>query len=652
VIREYVSHSISDSKEEIELHKLAQFFARKRRNHRYHGFVEMVYDLGTETTWDLAYHLEEYHPRMSQMVKLGKRLGISWEEIRLLRYKLEELDSSTLEDRLDVIDERVSDFLESNPVETRIPAELIADFGCDYQQARKFSLLTYNVQELVGRQALWSLQSTMFPYSLTMVGSRDFEAARECLVEVLEYLSVFSAEYAARNSLLIERINSVVSDLAAARAEDAIILASISAIPELSAIQAELSALGEPMREARDDLFAEFHASIPPESMGRLFLFPRIDELIRTVCLVPPQRGGLRFVELVRAIAEISSKLVAKEKVSLSKLSSYIYSFSLPLAKHIQQEAGSDWLVVKTAFEVSHLFSVNLLRDYPYLLPDWSDEKIYCTRKIIGSFLWFDGPTDWTERAEALSVAIARSSDERLQQALPVLFEMHKRGFNILDEAALVTPGSWLVEFLREAGPSPYAVMVTESLRRSPFPKGKWTHLTRLPNQIEEVVSEYFKFPDRFLEMSLKANRLTRDFSLDMPHPSLLYAAVRLPRQLLHLETRLGVVHEGLILIERAVESYLDLVQALGEKTPQALREAEVVDAHTCRLSVDHIVNYLFQDDPSINPILQEELNLFILESSLLTRAIRANEVVAFVVGPDERHFCEFRFTPPLYRSL
>ena len=62
------------------------------------------------------------------------------------------------------------------------------------------------------------------------------------------------------------------------------------------------------------------------------------------------------------------------------------------------------------------------------------------------------------------------------------------------------------------------------------------------------------------------------------------------------LETRLGVFVQNISLVEREVDAYTGLVQALAvEGSGQELEESELADPHTCRLYAENIVNYLFR---------------------------------------------------------
>jgi hypothetical protein len=320
---------------------------------------------------------------------------------------------------------------------------------------------------------------------------------------------------------------------------------------------------------------------------------------------------------------------------------------------------NSQLVVILTAFDISNTLGVPLLREHPHLLESWREERILAVRKIIGSFLWFDGPSEWDMNKTALSSAIVGASQSQLDQAIPVLVRMHKKGFNLIEKAPLVSPASWLIDWLKEPAATPYATFVKGYLLPSPFPSGKWEKLARLPENVESVIAGNFEFPPRLVRLSDQANNLIRQYAGSIPDNLLLRLAADLPRELFKLEINLGMLHKTadwpiVNLVERSVATFLDLAETVGRNSigTDRIDLPNLESARMCAISFDHIGDVFFTAnvalDQNIDPLLVDAFELFIHEMRLLTNAIQDNQVVPFVVNAaDRRNFCAFpRYNP------
>ena len=158
--------------------------------------------------------------------------------------------------------------------------------------------------------------------------------------------------------------------------------------------------------------------------------------------------------------------------------------------------------------------------------------------------------------------------------------------------------------------------------------------------------------------MADNAARLALTFSPEIPESTIINTAVCLPRELLKIETNLDMLYRAstwpiVSLLERSVESFLDLVKAFAEKPVEDLIASNRESARICAMSFARVGNLFKTEnvslDENIDQRLIDALDLFIHEMRLLTDAVRGNTVVPFVVNPaDEREFCQFpHYDPP-----
>ena len=138
--------------------------------------------------------------------------------------------------------------------------------------------------------------------------------------------------------------------------------------------------------------------------------------------------------------------------------------------------------VLKTAYAFRVNYGVDILREYPNLLPGYSESKLQSTRRIISMFMDF-GLAEWESiwaQFPASPAGFARyldaASEERLGDAVTFLSDYSRRvqvrrTQNDYNEVPLISPGIFLREYLGKwtskeftTEPSPHSLLLVKGL--------------------------------------------------------------------------------------------------------------------------------------------------------------------------------------------
>ena len=251
--------------------------------------------------------------------------------------------------------------------------------------------------------------------------------------------------------------------------------------------------------------------------------------------------------------------MIRLQGVSLVRLASFLEWVST----HDHTPALSS--IIEMAFTMASRFGVRLLAEEhgaAVLLPGFSTETIIAVRKIIGSFIHFNGPSEWAEYS--LSSVIARalqdSENIRLQKlnlSVKMLSFLRLRG-----GALLITPGLLVSEFLHRKGPTKYALIAHDVLMYHPLPASFADRFS----DFKLILGAFIGFPHRFYRMEYRIGHISSIHRGNVP-TRIMESAISLPRQVakteLNLDTKL--LPSVSLLVERSVFALFDLIEAVAE---------------------------------------------------------------------------------------
>jgi hypothetical protein len=349
--------------------------------------------------------------------------------------------------------------------------------------------------------------------------------------------------------------------------------------------------------------------------------------------LVPPRR------ELTTQVVLLDHRLAALNRRSASPLLAAIID-TIPmqgrslvrLASFLEWVSTHDQipdrsLIIETAFRMASQLGIRLLAQKgAVLLPGFSTETIIAVRKIISSFIHFNGPSEWAEYS--LSSVIAEVMDQedeeiclkKLTQIVKML--SYLRQPLSISASPIVTPGSLVSEFLHKGGPTKYALIAHDVLMYHPLPS---SFVDRF-NNFRVILSEFIGFPNRFYRMAERIGFISSIHRGNVP-THIMDSALSLPRHLAKTEPNLDrkLSPQASLLVEGSVFAYFELIAAVAENrfsSPQAVSHRLALER--CSTARENLQSQLYSTEAILDSSLLDSAESLISEILQISHEIRS----------------------------
>jgi len=390
----------------------------------------------------------------------------------------------------------------------------------------------------------------------------------------------------------------------------------------LRPIVSELLALGDSTRERKIALMEKVKSV---GSEARVLIVPRILALIERNLALPVSPMHFSLLEsLVDAFVGILNRQESPN--SLIILGHFLDRNSFLLLRLVREnDEQYEINVLRLSFDLAHYLGVRFLHDYPHVLPGWSAERIMAVRQIIGSFLRFDGPTEW-RRNEIFSL-IPRGDDSQLQLAVKILTRLHAERCVFPEKTPVINSGRWLRSFLLERE-SRFGSWVRELVHHRFLAK---MIATKLFHKADVKISEFLDVPSRFISMSERMHVLNAKYRGAIPE-RFFDIFNSLASESLRKQVNLGFVDDFRLkspfvhVVESAIFASFDVLEAVGRKGYGNLAPANIEAFSECAVAAGSMP-YLIGD--AVNGPLQQSIETNILKASELADAIDQETTVS-----------------------
>jgi len=344
----------------------------------------------------------------------------------------------------------------------------------------------------------------------------------------------------------------------------------------LGPIVEEFEALGGSEMLTREQILMEKVKSVSNEA--RILIVPRMQSIITRAYVFHSEPRNMELFETV--MDELIPLLNdPQSRVSLVSVASFLKSdyFQAKLKELlVARDRFYEGYVLRIAFDLARLFGVRMLADHPdRLLPHWSSLKISTCRRLIATFLHFEGPSEWDEYQ--IYRIIPNGTEQQLARAVTVLTSLYRHRSFLIEKSPLIIPGQWLQEFISSA-PTPFAVWVHDLFLPRVYPT---EILKKLFSGVQNVVDGYFHLPKRFVSMWERINAIAERYTGILPQ-KIITGLLVLPATLMRNECNAGLLYdadENAVLVEEAVLTFFNLLELEGEKTANASGEVDL-DQH------------------------------------------------------------------------
>ena len=292
---------------------------------------------------------------------------------------------------------------------------------------------------------------------------------------------------------------------------------------------------------------------IPP----RLFLL--IDSVVAKIDIENPEQ--FQFLEtLIKVCVFLATK--TPQTHSLMALAEFIESLEPKIIKALELGKPCCTSILSLTLEIHATFGLDMMREAVFgewIPHNWSERRIYAIETLLKSFMLFGivEPMSLNQICvtnDDIQLEIASSFASRILHRHQ---ELH-RNF-VFDEAPLVNPDEWVLDYLTDSSPLSFANWVIN------------LHLKQDSSLL----------PTRFVEISARASRVYQNFWLrdskylgKFVYRNIL-VAIKLPAALMRTEFYLRVIEEETLnpselrtLLEKTVWEALFLLEATAKTRP------------------------------------------------------------------------------------
>ena len=358
-----------------------------------------------------------------------------------------------------------------------------------------------------------------------------------------------------------------------------------------------LPASASQLHLVKQDLLRHLEAAVEIDQAVKIALLPDVVAVIDRVIsntirfdsqLAPEQTK--RIIEVIYLIVDTVVQVIADGPGRYSRIALREGLNSMPRHSDalLAIFSNPDALVLNLAYRIGQDFGIDVLEreKIQSLLPEWSTERAHAVRHLINAKIYFG------RDEESHCIKLAKAEESRLIKARDVVTAMAKNGVDGLQNAALIDPIDWAIEFISDPQ-SHFANWIADR-----FPLGQFRMVFDATSKKSFNEDMFYGFPLKFRLLSQRVNILYLNSEYDA-HTTVSASEMnwflRLPRRVMRLE-----IETGSLVYEHFALSLLELLEITLNNEDHPLKDSAqiLVTRYATKFeSVANCIELKFFDD-------------------------------------------------------